>query len=119
MTFYERIDTLRKERGISQGALEKQLGFSNGSFSKWKKSIPTHDRLQKLASFFHVSVDYLVTGEEPQPDTIPFFTKEDFSTAREISEKDRVLFDIYRSADKDRLVAYAKRLKELQNMEQS
>lgn len=118
MTFYERIDTLRKERGISQGALEKQLGFSNGSFSKWKKSMPTHDRLQKLASFFHVSVDYLVTGEEPQADALPFFSKEDIFTAREISEKDRVIFDIYRSADKDRLIEYAKRLKALQNMEQ-
>ena len=117
MTFYERIDSLRKERGISQGALEKQLGFSNGSFSKWKKSIPTHDRLQKLASFFHVSVDYLVTGEEEKKDAIPFFSREDFLTAREISENDRVLFDIYRSADKERLVEYAKRLKELQNME--
>lgn len=117
MTFYERIDSLRKEKGISQGALEKQLGFSNGSFSKWKKSMPTHDRLQKLASYFHVSVDYLVTGEEPQPVVIPFFSQEDIATAREISEKDRVLFDIYRSADKDRLVEYAKRLKELQNME--
>jgi len=118
MTFYERIDTLRKKRGISQGALEKQLGFSNGSFSKWKKSMPTHDRLQKLASFFHVSVDYLVTGEETPAPVLPYFSQEDIATAREISEKDSVLFDVYRSADKERLVAYAKRLKELQNMEQ-
>lgn len=63
MTFYERIESLRKERGISQGNLEKELGFSNGSYSKWKNSMPTPDRLQKLAEYFGVSVNYLMTGE--------------------------------------------------------
>lgn len=33
MTLYERIETLRKSKNISQGKLEKELGFSNGSIS--------------------------------------------------------------------------------------
>ena len=33
MTFYERIETLRKEKKISQGALEKKLGFSRYEYS--------------------------------------------------------------------------------------
>ena len=45
MTFYERIEELRKTRGISQGDLEKELGFSDGSISKWKSSMPTYKRL--------------------------------------------------------------------------
>ena len=65
MTFYERFETLRKERGISQGKLEKELGFSNGSISKWKNSTPTAERLQKLADYFGVSIQYLMNGEEP------------------------------------------------------
>lgn len=64
MTVFDRIETLRKERKISQGNLEKELGFSNGSISKWKKSTPTPDRLQKLATYFGVSIEYLMTGED-------------------------------------------------------
>lgn len=64
MTFYERLESLRKEAKISQGKLEKELGFSNGLISKWKNSIPSHDRLKKLADYFGVTPDYLMTGEK-------------------------------------------------------
>jgi len=66
MTIYERIESLRKSKGLSQGKLEKQLGFSNGSISKWKNSTPKIERLQKLADFFGVSVEYLMTGKEDE-----------------------------------------------------
>lgn len=72
VTIFERIEELRKAIGISQGKLEKELGFSNGSISKWKNSTPKSDRLQKLADYFGVSVEYLMTGtddgakEQPQ-----------------------------------------------------
>jgi transcriptional regulator with XRE-family HTH domain len=66
MTIYERIESLRKSQGLSQGKLEKQLGFSNGSISKWKNSTPKVERLQKLADFFGVSVEYLMTGKEDE-----------------------------------------------------
>ena len=118
MTFYERLETLRKERKISQGALEKKLGFSNCSISKWRTSMPTHHRLQKLAEYFQVSVDYLVTGETPADSSCCDLSKEAAETARQIYEHDRVLFDVYRSIDRERLVEYAKKLKALQDMEE-
>ena len=65
MTIFERIESLRKSKGISQGKLEKELGFSNGSISKWKTSTPSSERLQKLADYFGVTVEYLLTGEAP------------------------------------------------------
>ncbi len=46
MTVYERIEELRKLSNISQGKLEKELGFSNGSISKWRTSIPNPERLK-------------------------------------------------------------------------
>lgn len=64
MTMYDRIEGLRKTKKISQGRLEKELGFSNGSVSKWKNSTPTMERMQKLADYFGVSISYLVTGNE-------------------------------------------------------
>lgn len=64
MTVFERIENLRKARNISQGKLEKELGFSNGSISKWKTSTPNPERLQKLAEYFNVSMDYLLNGTD-------------------------------------------------------
>lgn len=66
MTFYERLEELRNKSGISQGKLEKELGFSNGSISKWKNSMPTHERLQKVADYFGVPLEYLTTGKMPE-----------------------------------------------------
>ena len=64
MTTFDRIENLRKSKGISQGKLERELGFSNGSISKWKNSTPTPGRLQKLADYFGVSMDYLLNGTD-------------------------------------------------------
>ena len=66
MSVYERIEMLRNEAKISQGRLEKELGFSNGSISKWKKSTPNPERLSKIANYFGVTVEYLMTGEKPE-----------------------------------------------------
>lgn len=63
MDMYERIEFLRGKEGISQGNLEKELGFSNGSISKWKKSTPNPKRLEKLAAHFGVTSKFLL-GEE-------------------------------------------------------
>lgn len=117
MTFYERIEALRKARGISQGALEKELGFSNGSFSKWKTSMPTPERLQKLSEYFHVSVDYLVTGENQSPIEKYTLDAETAEIAQQIYQNDKVLFDVYCSVDKERLIEYATKLKELRDKE--
>ena len=67
MEFFERLTKLMKERNLSQGKLEKELGFSNGSVSKWAKSMPNSERLNKLANYFGVSVEYLSTGEDKKP----------------------------------------------------
>lgn len=62
MDFYERLTALMKDRGLSQKDLETELNFSNGSVSKWMKSKPNADRMQKLAKYFGVSVEYLKDG---------------------------------------------------------
>lgn len=64
MNMYERIEFLRGKEGISQGNLEKELGFSNGSISKWKTSTPKPERLQVLANHFGVSVDFLIGKDD-------------------------------------------------------
>ena len=100
MTFYERLETLRKAKGISQGDLEKELGFSNGSISKWKSSMPTYSRLQKLADYFDVSVKYLTTGEEKNVTETYYLNDETAEMAQQLFENRnlRVLFDAAKDA---------------------
>ena len=45
---------------ISVAELERTLGFGNGSISKWNKQSPSVDKLNKVADYFDVSVDYLL-----------------------------------------------------------
>ena len=96
MTTFERIESLRKSRNISQGNLEKELGFSNGSISKWKNSTPTPDRLKKLAEYFGVTINYLLTGEESElSDSKYYINEETQEMAQAIFENKelRLLFD--------------------------
>ena len=62
---YDKIKEICKSKGISVASVEKEAGLSNGTISKWKKSTPTHDRLEKLAGYFGVTSKYLMTGEYP------------------------------------------------------
>ena len=64
MTLKERIQQLCKQSGISMNQLEDQLGFGKGYISKLGKSTPNVTKIQKIAEFFGVSVDYLMTGED-------------------------------------------------------
>lgn len=63
MTIYERIKDLAKGK-ISINKLEKELGISRGSLCKIDKNKPTSEKLQKIADFFDVSTDYLLTGQD-------------------------------------------------------
>ena len=105
MTVYERIESLRKERKISQGNLEKELGFSNGSISKWKTSMPKPERLQKIADYFGVTVDYLMTGNESDGKERYYTNDETASIAQEIfdNKEMRLLFDAAKDAQPDDL----------------
>lgn len=58
---YNRIKELCSKKGISISKLESELGFSNSSIKKWERiSSPSIDKIVKVASYFDVSVDYLL-----------------------------------------------------------
>lgn len=62
MSLKERIKTLAQERGISLPALEAELGFGNSTIVKWDKSTPNADKLNAVAKYFGVTMDYLLNG---------------------------------------------------------
>lgn len=65
MTLRERIKNLCQQEGISANQLEKDCGFAKGYVSKLDKSTPNSEKLQKIADYLGVSLDYLMNGKEP------------------------------------------------------
>ncbi|MFL2028126.1 helix-turn-helix domain-containing protein [Loigolactobacillus zhaoyuanensis] len=63
MTIYQRIKELANEKNISIRELESELKFSNGTMSKWKESA-TSEKLQTVADYFNVTVDYLLGNKK-------------------------------------------------------
>lgn len=59
-TLYTRIKQLADNKNISLAQIERDLDFSNGSISTWRKGKASSDKLAKLAKYFGVSVDYLL-----------------------------------------------------------
>lgn len=64
MTLKERIKDLCKERNVSLNKVEEDLGFGKGYLSKLGKSKPNISKIQKMADYFGVSVDWLMGGTE-------------------------------------------------------
>lgn len=57
---YQRIVELCAERGITINKLENDLGMGNSVIRKWQQSTPSADKIAKVATYFNVSVDYLL-----------------------------------------------------------
>lgn len=69
MTISSRIFALLKEQSKTQTALATYIGIRVATVSAWKaqNTDPSANLLGKIAEFFGVSVDYLVTGKEYTP----------------------------------------------------
>ncbi|MEE5987226.1 helix-turn-helix domain-containing protein [Ligilactobacillus equi] len=57
---YDEVKKLADEHKVSIWKLERDLGLSNGSISKWNSSTPSSVSLQKVAEYFDVSVAYIL-----------------------------------------------------------
>lgn len=60
--FYERIYTLRKERGLTQEEIANELNVSRQTISNWEtgSAQPTIDKAIELANLYDVSMDELI-----------------------------------------------------------
>ena len=67
MKLSEKIYYCRKKSGQSQEALAEKLGVSRQAISKWEtgESEPEISKLKLLAEIFSVSVDWLLSDEDP------------------------------------------------------
>lgn len=68
--FYDKYYELCKQKGVSPSAAAMEMGINKGTVSIWKSkgTTPQTAILGKIASYFGVSVDYLL-GNEPKEKT--------------------------------------------------
>ena len=63
---FERIKELAKKQGLSLNALEEKLGYSRNTLYSLKRQKASAERMQEIADFFNVSLDYLL-GRSDNP----------------------------------------------------
>ena len=66
MEFNEKLQDLRKQKGLTQEELAEYLYVSRTAISKWEsgRGFPNIESLKAISKFFSVSLDELLSGEE-------------------------------------------------------
>ena len=66
MEFHEKLQELRKNRGLTQEELAEVLYVSRTTISKWEsgRGYPSIDSLKEISNYFSVSIDDLLSGEK-------------------------------------------------------
>ena len=66
MEFNEKLQELRKQKGLTQEELAEVLFVSRTAISKWEsgRGYPNIDSLKAVSKFFGVTIDELLSGEE-------------------------------------------------------
>ena len=84
MEFHEKLQELRKSRGLTQEELAGILFVSRTAISKWEsgRGYPSIDSLKEISSYFSVSIDELLSGEK----LISIAEKENKSNIRNICD---------------------------------
>lgn len=103
---YDIFEQLLQKFGVTPYKISKETGVTQTSLSNWKngKSKPSTKTLQKIADYFGVSVDYLMTGEEKEGDKY-YINEETAEMAQALFENRdlRVLFDAAKDASPEDL----------------
>ena len=84
MEFHEKLQELRKSRGLTQEELAEILYVSRTAISKWEsaRGYPSIDSLKEISKYFSVTIDDLLSGEK----LISIAEKENQSNIRNMCE---------------------------------
>ena len=93
---YEVFDELRREKGVTAADVSRATGIEKGMFTHWKKGdyAPKYDKMQKIADYFGVPVEYLMTGETKDPVLLQ---------RKQMSEDEKMLADLAAKADPEQV----------------
>lgn len=93
MNIVNRIKELAEEKGTTLAGLERTLSISHGSIRKWDSSSPSIDKVDKVAKYFNISLDYLLGKTSRRGSYIP---EENTSASDfQLTAKDQIEIDEY------------------------
>lgn len=95
-TILDRVKILATQQGMTISELERKADISNSTISRWNKSTPTADKLQKVAQLLGTTMEYLLLGEQKEDDNPK--TK---ILAREANNLSDIQLDLIRSMIKE------------------
>lgn len=118
---YEIYSKIRDKMGYKDSTVASGAGVTKSTFSDWKagRYQPKDEKLQKIASFLGISIEYLKTGEEKEGGETYYLNDETREIAQEIFENSdlKSLFDMSRKMPPERLKAHIEFIKKLQDSE--
>lgn len=104
--FYDLFCTLCKQKNVSPTRAALEIGLSKSTATKWKNSgaTPNGDTLARIAEYFGVSTDYLLSGGTPESENknaAPTLSKKDerdiekilAETRRQLENQEGLMFD--------------------------
>ena len=99
---YEIFEQLLKKRKITPYRVSKETGVPQSILSDWKRgrSVPKTEKLQKIADYLNVSVDYLLGNEQkgrassldekkPEDITLDDFTYAFLDESKELTDENK------------------------------
>lgn len=77
--FFDTFKFLCDKKGVSCKRAAEEIGLSNSIATKWKKTgaTPQGDTLNRIAEYFGVTTDYLLSGVDAAQEKAPALTKKD------------------------------------------
>lgn len=115
---YEIFEKLCSKHGVTPYKVCKETGLTTATISNWKagRYNPKADKMQVLADYFGVSLEYLMTGEEKES---YYLNEETAKLAQEMFEDEdmRSLFNMKRDMPPERFKAHMDFIKKLYEQE--
>lgn len=104
---YSIFEQLCKEKGVTAYKVCKETGLTTATISNWKagRYTPKQEKMQKIADYFGVSLEYLMTGKTKEGDKKYYLNDETAQMAQTLFENKelRVLFDAAKDASPEDL----------------
>ena len=104
---YEIFEQLLQKFGVTTYQVSKATGIGQSTFSSWKtrRNLISVAKAKKIADYFGVSVDYLMSGEEKEGGEKYYLNDETADIAQKIFENKelKVLFDAAQDAQPEDL----------------
>jgi len=98
---YEVFEQLLQKHGVTSYKVAKEAGVTQTALSNWKagRSTPTTKTLQKIADYFGVTVDYLISGKNDSSEEsgeTELTTRDERDIAKDL---DRIMSEIKKGDD--------------------